>query len=359
MTSEQASGATESAGREAIGAVDVTDGFVPVPIRTVTRETVDAVSLTLDLASVAEGFDYRAGQFITVSVPIGAQWYRRCYSMSSAPSVDKGLRITVKRSIGGPVSNWINDNARAGDVLNVRAPEGRFVLDPLSDAPLVALAGGSGITPILSLIRTALHTTDRRLKLLYANRDRDSIIFRDELDDLAELFGDRLEVGHHLDVDSGLLTRDQIVSVLDGCAGADFYICGPRKFMDVAEEAVIDADPRSVHLERFETAEIPPPEEVSSVATPTTEEVTIRLGRQKVTVAYRRGSTLLQTARSAGLRAPSSCETGSCGTCMARLRIGSARMVNNDVLDDDEVAEGWVLTCQSLPTSPTVHVSYE
>ena len=144
-----------------------------------------------------------------------------------------------------------------------------------------------------------------------------------------------------------------------GYAGAaEYYICGPGPFMDTVEDTVLGSGvPRErVHLERFSVEPIP-----SDVAQTSeqTEEVVIELDRKTITAEYRAGNTLLQTARIAGLRAPSSCETGSCGTCMGRIVSGSARMLNNDALDDDEVAEGWVLTCQSLPTSRSVHVVYE
>lgn len=155
----------------------------------------------------------------------------------------------------------------------------------------------------------------------------------------------------HYDDDSGVVTPAAIESFAAGAGDADFYICGPGPFMDTVEAALATTGaPRDrLHLERFQVAQVPVG----------TEEIVIELDRKTTTVPYRSGNTLLQTARTAGLRAPSSCETGSCGTCMAQVVSGSARMLNNDALDDDEVADGWVLTCQSLPTSRSVHVVYE
>jgi 3-ketosteroid 9alpha-monooxygenase subunit B len=159
-------------------------------------------------------------------------------------------------------------------------------------------------------------------------------------------------------------TAGAIEAFIAGVGDADYYICGPTPFMDTAEKVLLGAGVPAdrLRLERFEIPEIPIA--ASDVAAsendaPLTEKVTIELDRQMTTVRYREGETLLQTARSAGLRAPSSCETGSCGTCMARLTEGSARMLNNDALDDDEVAQGWVLTCQSLPIGQSVRVVYE
>lgn len=337
--------------------------FVPLRVERVVRETADAVSLVLDVPEhCSQRYRYQAGQFLTLCVTVDGQDLRRCYSMSSAP-VDDELRITIKRDPGGVVSNWINDIAAAGVELQAAPPEGRFVLrEGLSgDEELVAFAGGSGITPIMSLIRTTLAGSSRRVRLFYANRDRDSVIFSEALRRLCELHPEQLVVEHHLDEDRGVVSAAAIESFINGAGrtgAADFYICGPAPFMDVVESTLAGAevDPKRVHLERFTVAEVDA--EVAE-ETSVTEEIVIDLDRMVTEATYRKGETLLQTARMAGLKAPSSCETGSCGTCMARVVEGSARMLNNDALEEDEVAEGWVLTCQTLPTSRKVRVVYE
>ncbi|KUH80222.1 MULTISPECIES: ferredoxin--NADP reductase [unclassified Mycobacterium] len=332
--------------------------FAPLRIKRVVRETSDAVSLVLDVpADCSQRFRYRAGQFLTLRVKVAGDDHRRCYSMSSSPHNGEDLQITVKRDPGGLVSNYLNDTASAGDEIHAAPPEGRFVLGE-AERDIVAFAGGSGITPIFSLIGFALVSTDRRVKLFYANRSRDSVIFGESLSALADDNSDRLAVTHHFDEESGVVQRAAVEAFVDSGRDVEYYICGPGPFMDTVEATLLEAGvPRDrLHLERFEVA--PPPVDVVE-ATEQTEEVVIELDRKTVTAPYRAGNTLLQTARIAGLRAPSSCETGSCGTCMARIESGSARMLNNDALDDDEVAEGWVLTCQSLPTSRTVHVIYE
>ncbi len=333
------------------------DGFAPLRVKRVVRETSDAVSLVLDVPDHCSArFRYRAGQFLTLRVTVDGQDLRRCYSMSSAPVEDE-LRITVKRDPGGVVSNWLNDAASEGVEIHATPPEGRFCLRDNADE-IVAFAGGSGITPIMSLVRTALGSSPRRIRLFYANRNRDSVIFAEALDRLSEKHADRLVVAHHLDDDRGVVTPDAVRSFIAGAGTADFYICGPGPFMDTVEATVLESGVPSqrVHLERFSVDPVPVGVAESSE---TTETVVIELDGKTTTAEYRSGNTLLQTARMSGLRAPSSCETGSCGTCMARIVTGSARMLNNDALDDDEVAEGWVLTCQSLPTSQKVHVVYE
>lgn len=334
------------------------DGFAPLRVNRVVRETADAVSLILDVpAAHAQRFRYRAGQFLTLRVQVAGREHRRCYSMSSLPALGEDLRITVKRDPGGVVSNWINDTVAPGDEIHAAPPEGRFVLGH-AERELVAFAGGSGITPVFSLLRSALATTGRRILLFYANRDSKSVIFADALTNLVACHRDRLRVCHHLDEDSGVASPVQVESFIATVGDADFYICGPRAFMDTVEATLLGAGVGAdrMHLERFEVA---PPLAPTAETLPVTEEVTFRLDRRRTVVAYRDGNTVLQTARMAGLRAPSSCETGSCGTCMARLVAGSARVLNNDALTDQEVADGWILTCQSLPTSPTLTVIYE
>jgi ferredoxin-NADP reductase len=332
--------------------------FSPLRVKRVVRETADAVSLVLDVPRhCSSRFRYEAGQFLTLQVTVGGQALRRCYSMSSAPVEDE-LRITVKRDPGGVVSNWLNDTACEGTEIHAAPPDGRFLLRD-NGGEIIAFAGGSGITPIMSLLRTALATSTRPLRLFYANRSRDSVIFAGALARLAEQHADRLTVTHHFDDADGVVTPAAVDSLVAGAGDADYYICGPSAFMDTVEAAVLAAGaPRDrVHLERFTVAQVTAaPVDETQVAT---EEIVIELDRRTTAVPYRSGNTLLQTARTAGLRAPSSCETGSCGTCMAQVVAGSARMLNNDALDDDEVAEGWVLTCQSLPTSRSVHVVYE
>ncbi|BCQ07122.1 ferredoxin [Mycobacterium heckeshornense] len=331
------------------------DGFAPLRIKQVVRETADAVSLILDVPEpFSQQFHYQPGQFLTLRVQVDGQEHRRCYSMSSSPVVAEDLRITVKRDPGGVVSNWLNDTATPGDEIHAAPPEGRFLLGD-SDRELVAFAGGSGITPVFSLIRSALAVTTRRVRLFYANRTRESVIFADTLARLAEEHPDRLVVVQHLDEDRGVVQPDEIEAFLADARDAEYYICGPREFMDTVEATMLEngAAPDRIHLERFDVVDAALP------AVTVTEEVTIRLDRRNTVVPYRAGNTVLQTARLAGLNPPSSCETGSCGTCMARLVEGSVRMINNDALTEDEVAGGWVLTCQSMPTSRTLKVVYE
>jgi 3-ketosteroid 9alpha-monooxygenase subunit B len=322
----------------------------------VVRETADASSFVFEVPSeFEEKYRYRAGQFLTFRVEVLGVSHLRSYSMSSA--VGEELQVTVKRVPGGVVSNWMNDTLRPGDEVEATEPAGAFVLGA-TGREVVAFAGGSGITPVFSLLKTALATSNRRVRLLYANRDRDSVIFDEELEKLAGLYGDRLVVTHHHDAGSGPVRESQIRSLQDVVDDAEFYVCGPSPFMELVERTLAagGAAADRIHVERFA-----PPNEPDrpddDVAEPT--RLTVRIGRRTVTGDHRPGSTILLTARSLGVRPPSSCETGSCATCMARVVEGSVLMRNNEALTPEEVAEGWVLTCQAVPTSPSVHVVYE
>lgn len=335
------------------------EGFVPLRVKRVIRETRDAISIVLDIPeSSAPQFGYQAGQFLTLMVRVDGREHRRCYSMSSSPAAGEDLRITVKRDRDGVVSNWLNDTAAPGAEIHALPPQGRFILRD-NARELIAFAGGSGITPVFSLLRSALISSTRCARLFYANRGRDSVIFDEPLSCMKDVHPGRFVLHHHLDDESGFANSADVETFIADAretGNADYYICGPGPFMDIVQttlrSAGIPAD--RMHLEHFEVAELP-----AAGAEAVTEEVTIELEGRRITLPYSNGETLLQTARMAGLRAPSSCEVGSCGTCMARLTEGSARMLNNDALEDDEVEDGWVLTCQALPTSRTVQVVYE
>lgn len=332
-------------------------GYHPLRVARVVRETADASSFVLEVpADLREAFAYEPGQFCTFRVEVGGEAHVRCYSMSSAPAVDDELQVTVKRVPDGAVSNWMNDHLGAGDEIEVMPPSGFFQLTA-GDGEVVAFAGGSGITPVFSIVKTALATTSRRVRLLYANRDRDSTIFREAIDALT---GERLEVVHRLDVEDGFLDAAAVRAFLGDAGDADVYLCGPTPFMDVVERALVEAgvDEGRIHVERFTPAERAPLPQPDEPDEPTGTEVVIELDGKTGTATHRPGTTILQTARSLGMSPPFSCESGSCATCMAKLVEGSASMFVNNALTADEVEDGWVLTCQAVPTSAAVHVIY-
>jgi ferredoxin-NADP reductase len=323
----------------------------------VVDEAADARSFVLEIPPALEAaFAYAAGQFCTFRATIGGEPVVRCYSMSSSPDTGDPFTVTVKRVAGGRMSNWMNDALAPGDTIEVMPPAGRFVLRA-AEVPIVAFAGGSGITPILSITKTALVRTTREIALVYANRGPGSVIFADALERLRAASGGRLSVHHHLDSERGFLDAAACAALVGDRTQADFYVCGPGPYMEVAQAGL---ERRGVarsqlFIERFEL----PGGEPAATETSATESIVIRLAGRKHAVAYQPGDTILDAARRAGLKPPFACQQGSCGTCMARLVDGKATMRANDALDADEVEQGWVLTCQAIPTSREVVVDYD
>ena len=356
-------------------------GYHRIRVKDIVEETDDARSLVLEVPSdLQEAFRYRPGQFCTFRVHVDDEDHSRCYSMSSAPETDDDLVVTVKRVPGGVVSNWLNEHVSIGDVLDVTGPMGTFCATS-GDRPIVAFCGGSGVTPVLSIAKSALTSTGRSVRLLYANQNPNSVIFAEELESLQTQNPERFHLHHHFDVDGGFLEASAIAEFVQSDLDADFYICGPGPFMDLVEGTLLGlgVGPGAIFIERFETAGQPGPPARSDVdpvvleaegleagATgadgPTAgspDQVVLILRGKKNEVDYHPGDTVLETARRASLSAPSSCEAGSCATCMALIREGAATMRVNNALTPDEVEEGWVLTCQALPTSSSITIEYE
>jgi 3-ketosteroid 9alpha-monooxygenase subunit B len=337
-------------------------GFHPLRVDRVVRETSAAVSLVLEVPSeLSETFAYRSGQFCNVRVHIDDRPEMRCYSMSSSPALGEAMTVTVKRVPGGIVSNWINDHLRAGDTVELAPPTGFFQLTETS-GDLVAFAAGSGITPVFSLIKTALTATERTVRLHYANRDQDSVIFDAALRDLQRRYAERLVVVHSFDMELGFLTPESATSFASDATGAgEFYICGPGPYMEIVERGLsrLGVEAPRIHIERFTQPDLPVPARPVDPEERRATQVTIELNGRTDTTDHHPGTTVLQTARQMGMSPPFSCESGSCATCMARLVRGSVSMLVNNALTPDEVDDGWVLTCQSVPTSGVIHVVYE
>jgi 3-ketosteroid 9alpha-monooxygenase subunit B len=345
--------------------------FQRATVTRIVQETPDARTFVLD---PHEGpFTYQAGQFCTFRVNVNGRDLMRSYSMSSAPETDPEVMTTVKRVPGGKVSNWLLDNVDEGDEVELTKPRGLFTLRP-ADVPLLGFSGGSGITPILSLAKSALATTVRPVRLLCADRNRTSAIFDRLLAELAERYRGRLTVARHFDDERGLLDASAIRDFVGTDGEADSYVCGPDAFMELVESAL--PGPGRVFSERFGPKPPPgangkgpgaaTPDATSNGAPPNgapstsaiEDTVTLILGSKRVSVPRHPDETLLQSARRAGLTPPFSCESGNCATCMAKLTKGSATMRINDALTADEVADGYVLTCQAVPNG-SVTVRYE
>jgi 3-ketosteroid 9alpha-monooxygenase subunit B len=334
-------------------------------VREVVRETPDTLSYILDVpAELAERFRYRAGQFLTFKVPAAGGELLRCYSLSSAPETDAAPKVTVKLVPEGRGSGWFHSAVKAGATVQVMQPAGRFVLHD-GERPLLLFAGGSGVTPILSLIKSALTTTQRRLRVFYANRDAASVIFRAELDALAAKHGARLELIHHLDAEQGLTSRPEVERAHASFEQADAYLCGPGPFMELVEQALLAGGHSRDHLwiERFEGVGEHSHAGAAAATTPSAggvpSEVVVHLDKTVHRIAYAKGQSLLAAARKAGLGAPFACEEGYCGSCAAKKLRGRVTMLANDVFTPEEVAQGWILTCQGHAEGDECEISWD
>jgi 3-ketosteroid 9alpha-monooxygenase subunit B len=311
----------------------------------VVDETPDAKSFVLE----GGGFTPKPGQFLTVRIGTAA----RCYSLSSAPH--EPLKITVKRTPDGYGSHWMCDNAVVGTELDVLGPVGVFTPASL-DGDLLAFAGGSGITPVMSIIRSVLAGGAGRVTLVYANRDEQSVIFARELAALAAAHPDRLVVVHWLESVQGLPTVPQLAALTRPCDEA--FVCGPTPFMDAARAALRQAGAARVHVERFASLSSNPFADAVASEEGADATVEVELDGARHRFPWPARTRLLDLLLDQGLDAPFSCREGACSACACRLVAGEVKMLNNDVLDEQDLAEGYILACQAVPVTDEVKVTY-
>ncbi len=368
--------------------------FHRLKVADVIAESADARSFVFDLPqSLRDAFRYRPGQFLTLRVPCEKATVQRCYSLSSAPGIDAAPKITVKRVREGRASNWMCDYVQPGDELEVMAPAGVFSPRSLDD-DLLLFAGGSGITPVLSILKSALVSGRGMLTLIYANRDERSVIFGDELRQLAQRHPGRLRVIHWLDSVQGVPQQRHLEELARPWSTQECFICGPTPFMESALAAVLALGlaRARVHVERFASlTEMPasagatrgaiaaqahldaPLAEVTAeatacdlvagagttgpvAATPTTVETV--LDGQTFNFVCEPGENLLDAMLRAEVPAPNSCRSGLCGACMCRVETGSVTLNANHVLDAADLADGWTLACSALPASAALRVAF-
>ena len=343
----------------------------------VVEETENARSVVLDPGEHKDLFRYSPGQFLTVAVPSDRTGLvARSYSLSSTPVDDGPLTITVKRTAEGYASGWICNELRAGDTLRVLPPAGIFTPKNL-DADLLLFAGGSGITPVMSIIRTALATGSGQIILFYANEDERSVIFADALADLAAKHADRLQVVHWLVSVQGLPSQDQLRAFAAQYLDRDAFVCGPAPFMEATVAALKELEfPRERrHQEKFvslggnpfETdAEREPgadDDQDDVVKAPTADGPPAHLqveldGENFDFNDWTPGTTILEHLESKGIKAPFSCREGECSACAVRLLEGEVTMRNNDILEDEDLEDGIRLGCQSEAATEKVRVTY-
>lgn len=355
----------------------------------VVEETTDAHSVSFAVPeAVGAEFDYKPGQFLTLGVPSDQTGVAaRCYSLSSSPHDGGPLTVTVKRTVEGYASNWICDHLCEGSTIRVLKPSGLFTPADL-DADLLLFAGGSGIAPIMSITRAMLaRSGGGRIVLFYANRDENSVIFASELATLAAAHPHRLVVVHWLQSVQGLPTQEQLKAFAASLTTYEAFVCGPAPFMKLTVAALGELGfPRERrHYERFVSLggnpfsdpiaqaeqEIEQADADSTFAETSERRETTRAMAGDATLEveldgethtfddWDRTTKMLEHLESKGVKAPYSCREGECSACAVRLIEGEVKMLNNDVLDDEEMAEGIRLACQSLPITDTVRATFD
>jgi ring-1,2-phenylacetyl-CoA epoxidase subunit PaaE len=357
----------------------MTTRFYPLKVAEVRRETPEAVSVVLEPSAEArDAFRFEAGQHLTFRREFAGEDVRRNYSLCVAPSEGR-LRIGVKQTAGGLFSTFVNTELKLGDVLEAMAPHGSFTwrFDPESRRRYLAFAGGSGITPILSLLKTGLEVEPQsRFTLLYGNRVSASIMFLEELAALKDRYLDRLQVFHFLEDEAeeielfnGRLDADKCRDVLDALVDVErldaVFLCGPEPMMQAAEAALtakgVAAD--KIKVERFTTgapSAARSAEAEALIRKAAGLKMTVQLDGRRFAVTFdpQKGS-ILESVRAAGHAAPFACKGGVCATCRAKVTAGTAEMKANYALSPEEVAEGYILTCQAAPTSEGLMLSYD
>jgi ring-1,2-phenylacetyl-CoA epoxidase subunit PaaE len=354
--------------------------FHPLRVRAVEPDTAEAVVVSFDVPDdLREVFSFTQGQYLTLRKEIEGQDLRRSYSICAG--VDDGeLRVGVRKVRGGVFSNWINEHLAHGDTISVMAPQGRFFVPmaPGLRRHHVGIAGGSGVTPILSTMKTVLAREPlSRFTLIYGNRQLKSTMFKEEIEDLKNRYLTRLTLHHvfsdeHTDapLNMGVMNRDKIGDFLRTVVPASTidhaFVCGPFQMNDEAEAALLAAGvpEERIHIERFGLA--PQAQAVGAViheAKPGDAEAAritiIRDGLSREIVFTKDQPSILDAASAAGLEVPFSCTSGVCGTCRAKCISGEVRMERNFALDKNEVANGFVLTCQAHPITERVTLSFD
>ncbi len=346
--------------------------YYSLKVARVVAETADAKSVIFEVpAELATRFDYKPGQFLTLRLGEPGATVARCYSLASSPFTGEAHKVTVKRVAGGIGSNWLCDTIEAGSVVEVLPPAGVFVPKNL-DRDLLLFAGGSGVTPILSILKSALLKGKGHIVVVYANRDEKSVIFAAELRELAAANPGRVTLLHWLESVQGLPRAPLLADLVKPYAAShDAFICGPGPFMDGVVEALtsLGVARTRIHLEKFISLDGDPVAAIAAIeaeakaAAAAAEsgpkaEVEVALDGVTHKLDWPTSRHLLDIILEAGIDAPYSCRMGSCSACMCKLEEGKVEMTKNSVLDKSDLADGWILACQALPLTDKVKVAF-
>ncbi len=361
--------------------------FHSLTVTKVDRETPDAVAVTFSVPQdVHNDFQYKSGQYITVRVFVNGTEYRRNYSLCSSPVNNEPMKIAVKKVHQGAVSQWLNEHAKPGMTLDVYPPMGNFTKDfhPDNKKDYVMFAGGSGITPVLSIVKSILsielHST---VILVYANRNEQSIMFKSELDALAEQHRMRLRLVHVLESDNSdtissykgrmeeALVQRVLLTEVQNARSVEFFVCGPPGMMESVLRSLHSNGVPDTHIHReYFTIEKHSESTMQTIGTDAntqeetsneivTRTVRVRLYGEEHTFEVTPDETILTAAQRANLDPPYACQIGACCTCRAKIVSGKVKMDEREALSDEEIAEGYALTCQSHPLTNDVIADYD
>jgi 3-ketosteroid 9alpha-monooxygenase subunit B len=335
-----------------------------VRVREVIVETADACSVVFDVPTeAAQKFGYRPGQFLTLQLPSPSGPVGRCYSLCSSPHLDEAMKIAVKRVKEGVGSNWINDTLKPGDLLDCLPPAGAFTPKSL-DEDFLLFAGGSGITPVLSILKSALAAGTGNVVLVYANQHEDAVIFAGELRQLAADHPERLHVIHWLESVQGLPTHAQLKALAAPYTAYTSFVCGPSPFMESVTHVLreLHVPPARIHIERFQSLEENPFDVVAPVEAEApggaVAALEVELDGDTHQFEWPTHTKLLDFLLDRGLDAPFSCRQGACSACACIISEGEVKMLKNEILDQTDLDEGYVLACQSLPITDSVKIRY-
>ncbi|MGE4130570.1 MAG: 2Fe-2S iron-sulfur cluster-binding protein [Bdellovibrionales bacterium] len=345
------------------------------------QETPDAVSLVLEIPKdLISQFRYQAGQFVSFFLKIGGETLSRSYSLSTSPVVDQEFKVTIKRVNGGRGSTFLCEQVKVGDTLLTTPPAGQFFKPTSEPAHFTLFAAGSGITPVFSILKTVLKTSDQNsVTLVYCNRDENSIIYKKELAALEQTYTSRLNVLHVLSrpvgptsIPAGRVSAPLVEKIHRELAKdrrQEFYLCGPTEFMTLIQDTLmkLKVAKDQIHIEDFGVSVHQAPPSVDATWTvigpeapvEKPEKIIAQINGETLEIAAKEGQSVLETLLEAGAQAPYSCMDGACMACMAKIQEGRVYQTDPGILTDDNVKNCEALTCQAKPLSRIVKLSYD